>query len=502
MRVASTEIQFQALVEHGGAVLTVETPAGEVLRFESATALPSFALYDGDGVSRADGSYRWELRLAPPGSESREARPATKGAAGGAVAGGERPSEPEADMAQSGSFRIADGSFVDDEGERPDPTAGGDKARAGGAATTIPDDLLVKGRLYVRNSNPRMVFDDTGPSGFPDNDWELSTNDGAGSGPEKFSIEDMTNAKVPFTITADAPSHSIFVNSAGRIGLGTAFPEASLHLRASPPREPSTTNLSTLRLESTVARSTSVWELVGGAHFEIRNPSAAPFAILSGAPSKFFVLDVNGVGVGTDSPKARLHVLSNGPEAVAGKVLIENDSPTASPRELLELQNDNGQAVMIFRDSTEAERWAAGTYSTNWVLDNQPSPGLDYTFSNSGNFTAAGTITPGSSRTVKQAFAAIDASEILSKVLALPITTWSYKADPGVRHIGPMAEDFFAAFAVGADAKGISVTDSAGVALAAIQALYQELGAKEAQIGVLQERLAALEAAMASSAGH
>ena len=76
---------------------------------------------------------------------------------------------------------------------------------------------------------------------------------------------------------------------------------------------------------------------------------------------------------------------------------------------------------------------------------------------------------------------------------ALPITTWSYKQDPGVRHIGPMAEDFFSAFAVGADAKGISVTDSAGVTLAAIQGLNQVVQEKDKEITDLKSRVEALE---------
>ena len=56
-----------------------------------------------------------------------------------------------------------------------------------------------------------------------------------------------------------------------------------------------------------------------------------------------------------------------------------------------------------------------------------------------------------------------------------------------------MAEDFFSTFAVGADAKGISVTDSAGVALAAIQGLSQEIQAKDKEIAELTSRIEKLE---------
>ncbi|HEX7653611.1 MAG TPA: hypothetical protein VF607_08895, partial [Verrucomicrobiae bacterium] len=51
---------------------------------------------------------------------------------------------------------------------------------------------------------------------------------------------------------------------------------------------------------------------------------------------------------------------------------------------------------------------------------------------------------------------------------------WSYKKDTGVRHLGPMAQDFHAAFAVGSDERHIASLDEDGVALAAIQGLNQK----------------------------
>jgi hypothetical protein len=69
------------------------------------------------------------------------------------------------------------------------------------------------------------------------------------------------------------------------------------------------------------------------------------------------------------------------------------------------------------------------------------------------------------------------------------VTSWTFKGQ-AVRHIGPMAQDFHAAFKVGADDKHISTIDEGGVALAAIQGLYQELEAKDAQLGRQKEQLA------------
>jgi trimeric autotransporter adhesin len=78
-------------------------------------------------------------------------------------------------------------------------------------------------------------------------------------------------------------------------------------------------------------------------------------------------------------------------------------------------------------------------------------------------------------------------------VAALPITTWNFKAEPGVKHLGPVAQDFRAAFAVGMDDKHIATVDAEGVALAAIQGLNQALEEQRAENAELKRRLDALE---------
>jgi len=78
-------------------------------------------------------------------------------------------------------------------------------------------------------------------------------------------------------------------------------------------------------------------------------------------------------------------------------------------------------------------------------------------------------------------------------VALLPITQWSYKADTDTRHIGPMAQDFKAAFEVGADDKFIAAVDEEGVALAAIQGLNQKLDEKDAEIETLKEKAAKVD---------
>jgi hypothetical protein len=107
-----------------------------------------------------------------------------------------------------------------------------------------------------------------------------------------------------------------------------------------------------------------------------------------------------------------------------------------------------------------------------------------------------------SDRNAKENFTAVNAREVLAKVAALPVTEWNYKTDrKDVQHLGPMAQDFQAAFGLdGADDKHISVVDEGGVALAAIQGLNQkveeqraELEQKETEVTELKQRLEALE---------
>jgi hypothetical protein len=100
-----------------------------------------------------------------------------------------------------------------------------------------------------------------------------------------------------------------------------------------------------------------------------------------------------------------------------------------------------------------------------------------------------------SDRNVKENFEAVDPRTVLERVAQMPVTTWNLKSqDPSVRHIGPMAQDFHAAFGVGESDRYIGVSDADGVALAAIQGLYQMLQEKQREIDDLKRQVEALKA--------
>jgi hypothetical protein len=128
-------------------------------------------------------------------------------------------------------------------------------------------------------------------------------------------------------------------------------------------------------------------------------------------------------------------------------------------------------------------------------------------YSNAGATTGvilppgSGSWNSASDRNLKAHFAAVNAEAILQELVAIPVDTWNYKAqDEHILHIGPMAQDFHAAFGVGEDDRHISEIDAQGVAFAAIQGLNQKLeeqvNEKEAEIRDLNRRLADLELKM------
>jgi Chaperone of endosialidase len=94
-----------------------------------------------------------------------------------------------------------------------------------------------------------------------------------------------------------------------------------------------------------------------------------------------------------------------------------------------------------------------------------------------------------SDRAAKDKFTPACLRDVLAKLATVPISTWVYTNNPSIRHIGPVAQDFHAAFGLGEDDKHIATVDADGVALAAIQGLHQLLEEKETRIAALEKEL-------------
>jgi hypothetical protein len=158
----------------------------------------------------------------------------------------------------------------------------------------------------------------------------------------------------------------------------------------------------------------------------------------------------------------------------------------------------NHDGVFLFADSTNAD------FSSTAAKEFAVRASGGYRLYSNSALSAGVTLAPGASawssvsdRALKENFKALDGRAILHKLSLIPITEWNYKAQaPSIRHIGPMAQDFYAAFGLGEDDKHISTIDADGIALISIQALYQmslELEAKVKEIDELRQRIEKLE---------
>jgi hypothetical protein len=116
-------------------------------------------------------------------------------------------------------------------------------------------------------------------------------------------------------------------------------------------------------------------------------------------------------------------------------------------------------------------------------------------FSNAGATTGvslpagSGSWSSLSDRAQKRDIATIDDAAILDKVGSLPVSEWSYSAEGRVRHLGPMAQDFYSAFGVGEDPRHIATIDEEGVALAAIKALRARDAERARDLATLRAQL-------------
>ncbi len=507
------------------ATLSVARPDGSVYRQEFRSgSVPAFDLSDAAGNLAADGVYTWELVLSPRLDAAQKK----------ALTAARRANDPAVEQqmlaaagigripVQSGTFAVAGGSPVSANLQEPTTERSvAPRVNAGETGSSallrdqvIPDDLIVQGSACVgldcvngesfgfdtirlKENSLRIKFEDTSVGSFPSTDWQLTANDSASGGLNKFSIEDITAARVPFTIEGSATTNSIYVNSSGRVGFRTAIPVLDLHV--------STSNSPALRLEQNNSGgfTAQTWDIAGNeANFFVRDVtggSRLPFRIRPGAPTSSIDISASGnVGMGTASPTASLHVRRSDGTA---KIAIQEASTTTNFREMLTMSN-NGEPFLIFENTNSGDRWSNGLNGGSFQILQQADPQVEFSLTAAGALTISGALTQNSSRDYKKDFAGVDGGDVLKRVLAMPISTWVYKEDPKVRHMGPVAEDFFSSFQLGINDKGIAISDTAGVALAAIQGLYRDVEQKNtaltARNAELEGRLATLEKLVAA----
>jgi hypothetical protein len=141
----------------------------------------------------------------------------------------------------------------------------------------------------------------------------------------------------------------------------------------------------------------------------------------------------------------------------------------------------------------------SGGNGTRWAVIGDTVPGKTIATWTNAYLSDGGTWVNASDRALKTDFQAIDPLRVLAKLDAMPVTRWRYKNQADELHLGPVAQDFYAAFGLGADDKHIATVDEAGVALAAIQGLHALLRERDEEIAALRERLSRIEATLSAS---
>jgi hypothetical protein len=493
-------LSFQVGSDNESVTLTISGPNNFQYshQFPSARSI-SLKLRD-VGATLPDGSYTYEMRLAPRVSDSVRAQIAAARESGDDAA--LERIRTDAGLreipAQSGAFTVMSGSLISSDATEPSSPSGPKPVVAlsnSGTATAqlhnapvkaldvvTADDAIIQGSacigldcvvnesfgfdtIRMKENNTRIKFDDTSTStGFPNHDWQLTANDSASGGANKFSIEDITASTVPMTITGSAPTNSIFVDSTGRLGLRTSTPVLDVHI--------STSNTPAIRQEQTSAGgfTAQTWDIgANEANWFVRDVtggSRLPLRIRPGAPTSSIDIAASGsVGIGTASPESKLHVFgdntadtfvgigpnpdgSPGTESGvtfgysgssfgrgSGFINVRPDSGATAPNPSLRLAANNTVRVLIDNN---------GEIGLGTIASTGANPDAPIHWSNGVNtarLSAVGVWESSSSRKAKEHIENLTSEAAFQVLKELQPVTYNYKVLPSYGKVGFIAED-------------------------------------------------------------
>jgi hypothetical protein len=413
VRITPGGVDWVPLGEDQGFTLTVAGPQGVVLYREfSAGEVPSLGLLDEGERALADGVYTYELRsLAPTDGLLRESM-------------GAEPSR-----LLSGYLSVRYGGFVvpiahpEAQVQRIETGSGESSEVVDVADFVLPEGLVVQGNacigeeclegdesptsatLTLKNDVLELRFTDTPIGISPRRDWSIFINDFLGSG-EHFAVADLglddppTTISIPFRLVGGAPDHSLYVSSAGNVGLGTSVPGTRLHLFSA-----ATADVFAGAGPNPASGPAFNFGYGGasfgrGAGFLNARPDASAVApnpslrFLTADVERMIVTNTGNVGIGTASPSAQLHVRrTNG----TARLLVEEASGTLdNNRVLVELVN-KGRAQVRMRNTADAAglSWFISHESNgNFGISREGTGTLEVTITPTGNMVITGNYTP------------------------------------------------------------------------------------------------------------
>jgi hypothetical protein len=153
-----------------------------------------------------------------------------------------------------------------------------------------------------QNDTPDIRLEQSSAGGYPAQTWDIAGNE------TNFFIRDVTGgSRLPFRIRPGAPTSSIDIAASGNVGVGTATPQAGVHIVNA--------TEATLQLQSS-ALANARWQLEAreDAQLWLRNVGAgtAPFKILTNNQSNTLIVGSGGnVGIGVVNPASNLHVVGS-----------------------------------------------------------------------------------------------------------------------------------------------------------------------------------------------
>lgn len=323
------------------------------------------------------------------------------------------------------------------------------RLRIGGSGTPTADleleDAFVNFRMTDSTDNSYTEF--RTDQGF----LRLLTNTGGGA------------TTTPFELSLDAPSDSLVIDANGLVTIAGGANSSQ--------------NLLTIGSNATSRAQISLQDADGSVEIEYgqfdqslqfeRSGTTVIEFDLAG-PSNSLSQEGADFGFGTSVPAAPIHV-----RRTNGTAQIQVEESQVGTSTLFELRNP-GRTHFRLVNTTANTNWVFTNDGPRFFISRQGTGGVEFLLRDNGNAELAGTLTQNSDRNAKTAITRVDPREILDLVSKLPVSKWEYKDAKGEAHIGPMAQDFYAAFQLGGTEKGISSIDTAGVALAAIQALNEE----------------------------
>jgi len=507
------KIIWQPVVENAGLVLTVVGPdAATFDKTFDAGINPYFELLDNHGNRFGDGQCTYELRvIAVVDPEVRSALEAARKSGDESVVSELRRAGklPEGVAVQSGSFLIKNGGIVMGEASAAGAAGDGDPAQQIQTSSTndiagvslneqvINDDLIVTGSICVgfdcvigedfgkntivlKEQNLGIYFQDTSDStSFPTNDWRISVNSSAEAGENSFAITDVDGGVTPFKVMAGAPDSSIYLDSFGRLGLGTSTPTAQVHIASGD--SPSVR----LHQDNSLGLEAQTWDVAGNeSSFFIRdatNGFNVPFKIEPGAPTGTLSLTSDGkVGIGTWEPAEPLELETTA--ADARFVANRTDGATA-------LVSGSRKFAVFGAATVHPMRFVS---AARWLMQLNLDRSLQ--MRNGATCDATGHWNDYSSREAKENIESLTVSEAMDTMQKLDPVKFNFKSDASREgYVGFIAEDVPVLVATG-DRKHINAVDIVAVLTKVVQSQQKTIDKMSKKMTELERKLNEKEA--------